>query len=244
MLSSDVGAIAHESIALTPAGLVFASHKGKYLLDRGWAVQYIGAPVATYDSEDALAVHVMESQHQIRWLTSNRVLVFDYLVDQWAEWTIADGVHAAVHDGTYHYATTSGVNAERSDFTGIDYGLDIETAWIPLTQIQGFGRVWRLLLLGEIRGDFQLRVRLARNFATSYFQDKTWAANTDTAGEPLQMEHRPSVQEMEALRVRLTVLPVDGGETDLYSEAVKLTNLALEVGLERGLNRMPVAQRQ
>jgi hypothetical protein len=47
LLASDVGAVSHEAIGLTPAGLVFKSNKGWYLLNRGWSASYIGAPVAT-----------------------------------------------------------------------------------------------------------------------------------------------------------------------------------------------------
>lgn len=242
---SDVGAINHESIAVTPGGLVFKSKKGWYLLTQGWTVQYIGAAVKDYDDETVRSVHVVESQHQVRCLTSSRMLVWDYLANEWAEWSIAAGVHAAMWSGTYHYATAAGVFAERSDYTAIDYGIDVETAWIPLLgQVQGFGRVWKLMLLGEYRGAHTLRVRVGRDRSSAYFQDKTWTPSPTTVGGPLQLAHEPSIQEMSAIRLRITAGPVTVGEASTYSEALKLVSLALELGVEQGLNRLPAAQRQ
>lgn len=250
LLSSDVGAVSAETIALTPQGLVFKSRKGWYLLAGGWNVQYIGAPVADFDSDTVVGVHVLEAQHQIRCLTSSRCLVWDYLANQWSEWTIASGRGATIWGGRYTYCTTTTVATEATTYAGVTYGLDVETAWIPMGQIQGFGRVWKLTILGEYRGAHVLRVRLGRNYATTYFQTKDWTPAPAVVGEPLQIEHRPSVQEMQAIRIRITSGSNggEGGDGTYHpggtSEALKLTSLALELGLERGLPRLPAAQRQ
>jgi hypothetical protein len=131
LLASDVGAVVHESIALTPRGLVFKSAKGWYLVNRGWSLEYIGAPVAAFDDEEVLAVHVLEQQHQIRCVTPARVLVLDYSVPsesspygQWSEWTIAGAVGALLRDGVHTIAFADDVRAQRSDYAGIDYGLE------------------------------------------------------------------------------------------------------------------------
>ncbi len=121
-------------------------------------------------------------------------------------------------------------------------------------QIQGFGRIWSIEILGEWRSTHHLRVRLAKNHKTTYFQDKSWPSTPTTVGEPLQVEHRPSVQEMESIRIRLTATVAiagvgeGGAPVTLYSaptgESLKLTSIALNVGLEQHLMRLPGAQRQ
>ena len=245
-LSADVGAESQEAVAFTPGGLVFKSRKGWQLLNRGWAVDYIGGPVSDYDDEEVLAVHVLEKQHQIRCLTATRALVFDYLVQQWSEWTIVDGVHACMWDGTYHYATAANVYGERTDFTGLNYGFDIETAPIPLSGIQGFGRVWTIEVLGEYQGTGGIRFRLAANDSVSYFQDKTWPPSgyvAPSVGEAIEIEHRPSRQEMRSLKIRMTATGIASGEDTLWAPH-KLTSLALEVGVERYLNRITEGARQ
>jgi hypothetical protein len=259
MLASDVGAVSHEAIGLTPAGLVFKSNKGWYLLNRGWSTNYIGAPVADYDSDTVVAVHVLETQHQVRCLTTSRCLVFDYLVTteaspygQWSEWTISNGAHAALCSGTYNYATADGVFAERSDFVGLDYGFDIQTAPVNLTNIQGYGRVWSIEVLGEYQGPTGIRARISKNNSATYFQDKTWPAggtwppdhySVPDVGDALEIEIRPSLQEMRAISVRLTATGLTVDEATTWSPT-KLTSIALEVGVERHLNRLPTSVRQ
>lgn len=239
-LATDVGALAHESIASTPAGLVFKSAKGWYLLNRGWALQYIGAPVASYDAEDVLAVHVVESQHQVRILTASRMLVWDYNLNQWAEWTVASAVGAAMSGGVHHVATASDVKAQRSDYTGIDYGIEAKLAPIKLNDLQGAGSVRWLSLLGEYRGVHQLQVQLYRDYQASSYQTVTWTPSPTTIGGPLQVSIGPSIPKCEAIGVHIKVLSSSG----TWSEALRLTGLALDVGIDRGLNRrLPAAQK-
>jgi hypothetical protein len=152
--------------------------------------------------------------------------------------------HAAIWNGIYHYVATASVKAEQSTYTDLTYGWDIETANIPMGQIQGFGRIWQILILGAFQSAFRVRVRLARNYAATYFQDKYSEAQSGTAGDLLQIEHRPSIQEMEALRIRLTANHATDDATPPTGEAAKLTALALNVGLESQLMRLPAAQRQ
>ncbi len=258
MIASDVGAVSHEAIGLTPAGLVFKTRKGWYLM-RGRSVNYIGAPVADYDTDEVVAVHVLEAQHQVRCLTTARCLVFDYLVQtesspfgQWSEWTIVDGEHAAMCGGTYHYATASGVFAERTDYAGLSYGFDIQTAPVNLTNIQGFGRVWAIEVLGEYQGPTGIRWRLAKNNSATYFQDRSWPDGgtwppahytVPSVGDAIELEIRPSLQEMRAMSIRLTATGITVGETTTWSPT-KLTSIALEVGVERHLNRLPASVRQ
>jgi hypothetical protein len=259
-LTVDVGAVNHESVALFDKGLIFKSSKGWYLLNKGWSCDYIGGPVSDYDDETVVAVHVMEAQHQIRCITTERMLVLDTLVNQWGEWTIAGALHAAIWRGTYHYLAPSiaahlvlgdivpevpaGVYAELTTYAGVNYGMDLETAWIPMGQVQGYGRVWKALILGEYRSTFALRVRLARNYLTTYFQDKRWTVSPVTVGGPLQIEHRPSIQEMQAIKIRITAEGPSVSGSVPSGEALKLTSLGLELGVERGLFRLPAAQRQ
>ncbi|HVK83100.1 MAG TPA: hypothetical protein VM513_03285, partial [Kofleriaceae bacterium] len=239
-LPGNVGASSQESIAEFERGQIFKSAKGWYLLTRGLTVEYIGGPVCDYDAETVRAVHVLKDRHQIRCLTSGRLLVLDTIAGQWCEWTIDDGVHAAIWSTGYHYASAEAVKVERADYDGVDYGLDVETAWIKLADLQGFGRVTKILALGEYRGAHKLRIRLARNYRDEYFQDKLWTVDPTTVGGPLQVSHGPKYQRCQAIKIRITAVgadSTDGNYTTPTGEALKLTGLALELGLQRGVNR-------
>jgi hypothetical protein len=242
LLAADVGAVSAEAVAHTPMGLLFKSSKGWYLLNRGWSVEYVGGPVAEFDADTVAAVHVVETQHQVRCLTTSRMLVWDYLAQQWAEWTVTDGIHAAMWNGTHHYLAATGPKAQLTTYTGLDYGLDVETAWIPLGS-PGWGRVWKLVVLGEYRSAHRLRIRVGKNYATTFFQDKYWTVSPTDVGEPEQVKHGPSIQEMEAIRVRLTAVATATSDPPT-GEALKLTRLSLELGLERGVRPLTAAQVQ
>lgn len=220
-LSSDVGAISHESVALTPLGLIFKSRKGWYLLDRSWGVRYIGAQVSAFDSDTVLAVHVVEAQHQVRILTNARMLVWDYVavseqaqLGSWSEWTISDGVHATVWNGSYLYLTATGPKIERSTFTGTNYGMDMETMWIKFADLQGAARVRWLELLGEVRAAGYVRIRVARDYIYDgsgdpvYFDDRLWPVTPVTVGSALQVRHGLTQQNMQAIKVRVTAVDV------------------------------------
>ncbi len=266
IVSLDVGATSHEAVAVEPSGVVFQSRKGKYRLNRGWGLDYIGAAVKDYDDEEVLAVHVVESQHQIRWVTGSRVLVLDYAaasqqnpVGQWSEWTLSNGLHACVWDGSYVFLNTSGASVQQADYGAlVSYGIDLETPWIKLNDLQGAGRVYRMLVTGEhLGGDYKLRVRLARDYEDEFFDDKPWprvGVNIDDEyedGETFTAKIGPSIQRCKAIKIRVTVgryVAVEG-EDELQFQAanvpaVKLTGIGLEVGIRPNLTRrVPVAQK-
>lgn len=238
IISLDVGATSHEAVAVTDQGLVFHSNKGKWVLNKGWQLEPFGVPVVDYDSETPLAVHAIESKHEIRWLTSSRMLVFNTLAGKWSEWSIADGLHAAMYQGAYQYLASSGPKYEQTDYAGIDFGMDVETAWVKLNDLQGFGRVRQLDVLGEYRSSHGLRVRLAKDYETTYFDDRTWTPSPTTVGGPEQVRHGVTEQQVQAIRVRITATTPTG-------ESLRLTGVGLELGFKRGLyRRLPVAQTQ
>lgn len=250
LLASDVGAIGADGVAVTPDGVLFQSRKGWFMLGRGWQVQYVGGRVQQFDAEPVVATTVLEAKHQIRCATASRVLTWDTKRNQWSEWTIAGALHALIWDGVYAYLASTGARTERSDYTGIDYGIDIEWPWIQIAGQQGRARLRWIMGLGEYRGAHRWRVRVARNYQTSdaggpvWFDDKRWTPTPATVGGPLNMRHGPKIQECEAFKIRLTAIATDS-DLPPTTEAARLTGLGLEIGTKRGLFRLlPAAQTQ
>jgi hypothetical protein len=242
-LSVDIGAVNQESVCVTDSGIVFKSSKGWYRLNRSFSLDYIGAGVMDYDTETPLAVHLVESQHQLRILSASRMLVLDTLGGQWFEWTISDGAHACMWQGTHAYLTSSAPKTQQTTYTAATYGMDIETAWIDLSKMAAFGRVRRIEVRGEYRAAHSMRIRLARDFwvdgVDTYFDDDTWTVSPTTVGGPLEVEHGPAIQQVNAIKVRITVTPTTVGES------CKLSALSFELGFKKGLfRRLPAAQRQ
>ena len=259
-ISETCGAINQESVmADTAVGVVFKSRKGWYLI-RGLTPEYIGAPVASYDDETPLAVHLVEKQHQVRILTSSRLLVWDYLVNQWAEWSVSNGVHACLWDGEHVYLSTTGPKKQSATYEDLDYGLDIETAWIKPADLQGAARVYKLQPLGEVRSTdlTHVRIRIKYDYVETYVDDEYWPVSPAEIGAPLQVKIGPRYEQVQAIKIRLTAIrryteeqfvddvpvtvTINGAPT---GEALKLTGLGVEVGVKPpGLyNRLPPTQR-
>lgn len=366
----DVGALSQESAAICDAGVLMKTAKGWYILGGGWALQYVGAPVADFDDEEVVGIDVIESQHQIRCLTRERLLVLDTLVSQWGEWTIAGGLAATMWRGVHVYlAGTTAYRQLATHAEGVDYGIDIETPWIKINDLQGRGRVRRVLVLGEWRSAHRVRARFARDYQrgerilatvsgfdrpvvctlgdwtadlealeddvtmsiafvaggpaavelrddedfvagvwiaaignvglkvtgafatpatvgmietaiatselarvatpaavpsltishgnmngarivgafpseTRWFGDTLWTPDNTVPGSTEQPKFGPAKQRCEAFKVRLTAMHLSTAQTPPTGEALRLTGLGLEVGIERGLHRrIPSAQK-
>lgn len=240
LISADVGAINQESVALTPVGLIFKSSKGwqRLAMAQVGAVEYIGAAICDYDSESVYAAHVVESQHQVRIVTSARVLVWDYLENAWAEWSISDGLHACLWNGTHHVLATNAVRAQQTSHAATDYGIDVEML-VHFNGIQGFARLRKILVLGEYRSAHTLQIRVGKYAESVYFDNKIWTPSPTTVGGALQVKHGPSQQQHQAVRVRITSTPTTNGEQ------LRLSALSFECGIKPGTFRnLPAAQRQ
>lgn len=212
IISLDVGAVNQESVAFGPMGVVFKSSKGWYLLSPNWQVQYIGGPVKAFDADTVLAVHIVETQHQVRILTNARMIVWDYLVGQWGEWTISDGVHATIWNGSHVYLTATGPKLQATSYSGLTYGVDVETSWIKPAEQQGEVTLRWLAALGEYRSVHLMRVRVARDYAYDgsgnvvYFDDTAWTPSPTVVGSALQVKHTPSKTRAQSIKVRLTAV--------------------------------------
>lgn len=252
VISYDVGAVNAESVVVMTNGILFKSMKGWYMLSSQLTLSYVGTAVSDYDSETVLAATLVDNQHQVRVISSLRMLVFDYLVNEWSEWSITDGLDACMWNGTYVYLTTTGPKKQATSFaSGVTYGLDVETAWIKFDDLQGFARVRELMLLGEWRSDCCVRIRVARDYqidsngAPLYFDDVTSPPITfpTLVGSPLQLSHGPSQQQGESYKVRITGVNASGSGAPQF-DSFKLTGLALDVGVKKGLyKRLPAASK-
>lgn len=263
-VSLDVGAVNQESILDTPLGTIFKSRKGWQMIDRGWGIQYIGGPIKNYDAEEVLAVDLLETQHHVRVLTSARVLLWNYPATpeegrgQWAEWTVDDGVHAALWNGAHVYLAATGPMVQQAVFEDLTYGLDVETTWIKPLDLQGEVMIDKLLVLGEYRSaDFNaLRIRAKYNYDdATYVDDRYWDVSPTTVGGPLQLKIGLKRPRCQSFKLRLTpvvkteLVPEEGPPVISYSppsgEALKLTGLALRVGAMGDLyNQLPAEQRK
>jgi hypothetical protein len=253
VLATDIGALSHDTIVVTPSGLVFFSRKGWYRLN-GFAPEYIGAPVEEYNTNTWVAAQVVESQHQVRLLSSGssgRMLMWDYLVGQWAVWTQTNGRDLTMWRATPVLLDTA-VKTEQSTFTAVDYTMKVRTGWIKPAGLQGYARVKRFAVLGEYKEAHRQGVSVYYDYEGSRTDQRNM---TYTAGPTTQLRQGPSRPRCEAMSIEVAIqaaatsggtVPNGGivGGVPAY-DAVTLTGISLEVAVRPGLHRrLPATQKQ
>lgn len=246
ILSSDLGAEGHETRDLYEDGFLVKTGKGWFLLDRSLTYHYVGGGPFAFDAEPVLAMIVLTARHQVRALTANRLLVFDTLVSQWAQSTIADGLDLVLWNEQPAYLNASGARAELSTWDG--YGAtdaslvlaDVEPSWVKFgSGLQSRAIVDFVQLLGEFRSDCVIRKRIAKDYEAvtpgvwNYHTDETWTPSPGTVGSALQVRQSPRWKRCEALKTRFTITAPDG-VSPLGGPCARLTGIAIPFALEPG----------
>jgi len=234
-ISPDIGAVNAEGIARTDTGLLFKSSKGWYTVGQNLQLVYVGGSVAKFDADVPLSCVVMDGQHQVRCLSANRMLVWDTLVNNWAEWTISDGIASCMWNGVHVYLTATGPKIQAADFTGVNYGMVAELAFLTPADLQGSSHVRWYMVLGEYRGDHKLQLDTCRDYLQDgagnwvYLADaiNVYTPATTVVGSAEQVRHGPSVVKYQAIKVRITELLGAGG---VWTEGCRLTGITFEAG--------------
>lgn len=251
LLASDVGCISQDAVALTPRGLLFKSLRGWYML-QGWQPVYIGGKVSDFDADEVSATTPIVARNQVIVTGGDSTLVWDWLIDEWFEWRSLSGGSqgpAALYNNLHTVldgASSNHIQAPTTSTSGsADWpGLDLETGWLKLGEIQGYKLCRKLLILGEYLGAHNLRIRVAYDYIDTWIDDKRWSATPTTVGGPLQVEHGPSRPKCQAIKFRITAEGVAEDEAAPVGPCLKLTGLTLVYAVKGGANRLPSAQKQ
>lgn len=275
MLPGNVGAIDWRSVIKTEIGVFFQSAKGIYLLplDSGRA-QYIGAGVELYRDSTIYSADVIENRHQVRLLaenyttSSNRdILIYDYLIQQWHIWpdvmSEAGGIIDSIdYNGAHALLHADGISVQDSDWSNSIspytdyydysaangpsvYAMKVVTPWVKLAGLQGFQRVWRVLILGEYTEyshSHDLTVELYYDYVENDYAKDTvsipWATIQQSAANNFLYQFRVGVphQRCEAIKVKVTVSQYD---EENPKRMVTLTGLRFEYGIMPRSMRLP-----
>lgn len=256
-VSTDVGCIEPRSVVLTPDGLMFKSRKGIYLVNRAMGLEYIGDKVESYNNLTITSAKVVGELNQVRFSTSDGdCLVYNYYKKQWGTYDNHRALSAEVLNNDYYYVRNNQelFKENRTSFgdNGVPINMVIETGWITVGQIQSFGRLYKMLLLGEFKSPHKLRVRIAYDFAeawtqeelinTADFIDSTPYGEYSNYGDPesipyggdgnvYQMRIDFSQQKCQAFKLLIETIQEQVGE------ALSLSAATLQVGLKKGAGK-------
>jgi hypothetical protein len=238
-ISVDIGAITQSSVVSTSLGIMFKSDKGICLLDRSLAITYIGAPVEAYNQYDVLSATLYANYNHVRFhLNTSYCLVFDYFVQKWSVYTNYSGVSSTVYRNQYTFIQANGQIQREIPETFNDNGtfitLSMTTSWFNFAPIQGFVRIYKLMLLGEYISPHALNVTIAYDFNPLITQ-----TSVITPIGPYLAEYRVFLQRQKCTSMQFSVYDT---QTVSIGESYSISAMSFEVGIKQGLNKLPAIQ--
>lgn len=245
LVATDTGVEPGRSMIIMPLGVMFKSPKGYYLLDRSLSVQYIGAPVENLNSEQCLSSVLLFDRNEVWFGTNTTQIIYNYYFNQWstANFSYAHSCnYQNLLTGIWNQQSTYGSRITQEtpgvyQRATVGYGMRLTTGWISFANLQGFQRVYKLLILGTFKSNHNFRVTISYDFDETPFQTTTWPV-AQVVGTPLQYRIFTARQKCESIKFTLQDLSLSG----VFLESYSLSNMAFEVGVKRGLNKLPAAQ--
>jgi hypothetical protein len=252
LVVSDTGCLYGRSVVIMPLGVMFQSPKGFYLCDRSLSVSYLGAAVENYNSIECTSGNLKYDKNEVWFgLDNGTVLVYNYYFSQWSTfaWTTSDITVLQINimtgaDGSQLYNLLASVNSNKINLESTSYrknvsgySLKFTTGWLSFADMQGFQRVYKLLILGEYKSPHRLQVEVSYDFIDTVTQ--TTVIDVPTSTVPYEFRVFLTRQKCTAIKFTIQDLTPTVGTWD---EAFALSNLALEIGVKRGLNKLPASK--
>lgn len=259
-----------KSILKEEAGVWFHSAVGLRLFARGGGVargqdgKHVGSDVDDLLSPEVSVVAVSgvttssssRTKQQVRFYlggNSSAALVWDTHWRQWTRFTGCQNLDARFVDGVYYHlsnVSTTPLLRYFSDtvYTDVNdsgtatqaFTSTVTTGWLSFAGIQGFQRIYRLMLTGvnttasaqTIAGTFTY------DFSTT-MGDSFTTNQTPNAASSVQIQHHMAKQKCEAMKISITFQP----QTTSNTGRLRLTDLTLQVGIKPGYFKLPSASR-
>lgn len=182
-VASDIGCLDPKSMVLTPDGLMFKSRKGIYLLNRALQLSYIGAPVEEFNGLTISSAKVVGELNQVRFTTiDGDCLVYNYVYKFWATFTNHKAKSAETIGNNYYYLRTNNELYKENRLSFSDAGVPIKMrlgiGWISFAGLQGFSRVYRMLVLGDWLSRHNLLIKVGYDFNEAWIQSTTITPDT------------------------------------------------------------------
>jgi len=168
-VTSTVGTDNPASIVLTPAGLMFQSDKGIWLLGRDLSTTYIGAEVEGFNSQTVTSVLAVPATNQVRFtLDNNYALMYDYFYKQWGTFKNVNAISSCIYQGLHTYLNPSGQILQETPGLYADGPnpvlISFTTSWFNMAGLQGYERFYDFLLLGNYVSPHFLLMNVAYDY--------------------------------------------------------------------------------
>lgn len=254
-ITSSVGCSNPASIVLVPAGLMFQSGKGIWLLGRDLSTKYIGDAVEAYNDIPVVSALAIPGTNQVRFTLSNSItLMFDYYYTQWATFDNQQAISSCLYEDAHTYLNRFGQIMQQTEGSYLDGSrpvlMSVSTGWINVAGLQGYERFYEMLLLGTYKSPFKLNVEIQYdynpntrqsiivtpdNYSPNWGGDSSWGATSPWGGPSKDFKARifPNIQKCEAFQVTITEI-YDPSYGVPAGEGLTLSGMNLVVGIKKG----------
>ena len=263
LISTDCGCKYPQSIVLTGKGLMFQSQKGIYLLDQTLNLTYVGQAIDIITTKQpnfqiTSAVNLPDQNQVFFTSTQNQVLVYDTYFEQWYTHSLQfSPISSNLLSSNWYVSSSSAtykqVSGQTYDGTGDSIVSSLKTNWININQLEGFGRIYAILLLGDnATVAHTLKVNLYYDFKTTpsetlsltptslcaaaYGDDSPYGSGTPYGGSfdgTYQFVVRPKIQKCTSLQIEI----IDSFPSGDVTSSFKFSGISLVVGIKQGWNK-------
>lgn len=266
LVSSDTGTSNPQSIVLTSDGIMFQSPKGIYLVDRQLTVSYVGSPVKDYETQTITSASNLPDFNRVHFtMASGDGLIYHTFFKSWTTFSNLPGNASLSNQSVWYVAGSKGV-ARASTIHYHDWNNEaiistIKTAWISTAGLEGFQRVYSILLLGDnevnvdrlkmnVYYDFrsfsgeQLSIQPALDIGTYGSGSGTYGSEGPFGGEndgTAQFVARPRQQKCSSIQIEI----MDDFPQGFRTSGFVFADIVLVVGTKYGYNKnlSPTARR-
>ena len=243
IISADTGATDWRSVAEGPRrSVLFHGERGMWALTGAGNIQEIGAQIEDLlDGVSVLSILSREQEQEVWFLLDDgTAVVMDTKHNRWAEQSGLTGICDIEDNGgdlwlSYSTGKNLGALAKESatyQRGGESYSMEIQTGWIKLGALAGWGRSKWEYILGEWKAAHSLVVERMVDYVDTTVQTKTSVLATNPA--PYVVRLKPAKQQATAIKIKITDTAGSGTE-----QAMELTAIEFEVGTKRGTHRPP-----
>lgn len=174
-VTATVGCANPRSIVMIPAGLVFQSNKGIWLLGRDLSTSYIGAEVESFNSFAVTSAVTIPGTNQVRFSMSNgTTLMYDYFVGQWGTFEGVPSVSSTIYNDLHTIVDQYGRVSQESPGTYLDGSrpvlMSFITSWLRLEGLRGYQRAYFFYFLGTYLSPHKLQIQIAYDYNSSPWQ--------------------------------------------------------------------------
>ena len=235
LISVDAGCIYPRSVISYRDGILFASKKGFFKINRAMQVEEMHE-VEGFSSDFVKGSILIPSDNAIKFYTDNRVIKYNYEFGQWTTFDYSSDA-VCLSSGEVYNLIDGVTVKDSSNYLRIasEYNMSYKTSWLRSEETQGYMRVRKLLFLARWKGSHKLRITFYYDYDESKSEVHEITKTGLSVDDVYQMRIHLRRQKCEAIKVKFEDLS-DG--TNILLNSAELSNMALEIGVKRGYNKL------